>query len=68
MERTPVKNHLNEQVGQRGILALNRKALGHHVVGLSVLFIERSPVVGGQASDGTLHLQRRDAIVGIPVH
>ena len=52
----------NEQVGQRSILALDAEAF-HQAMRQGVLLIERSPVVGGQASHHTVDFQRRNVVL-----
>ena len=60
--------HFHEQVWQRGILTFDGKPLRHQAISLCVLFIERSAIVCRQLRNDSLHLQGRNAFLGISVH
>ena len=60
--------HFYKQVWQRGILTLDGEALRHQPIRLRVLLILRSAIVCRQLRYDSLHLQGRNAFLGISVH
>ena len=60
--------HLNEQIRLRRIFTLDGKALCHQPVRLDILLIQRCTTICCQFCNHTLHLQRCNTLLAVPVH
>ena len=63
VRQTPLAkvNRLDIQIGQRAVVALQRKPLHHQPIGVQIVFIQRESHVGGEFGHGTLDFERCDS-------
>ena len=54
-------NRFDIQIGQRAVVALQRKPLHHQPIGVQIVFIQRESHVGGEFGHGTLDFERCDS-------